>query len=281
MISTCYLGACELGAIFCEASGITCCFFNIIYLAFAQNRRDSIEDIFTMNDGKKSSLAKNPVYHITKDPERTYKRLKFSLRKERATICYKDGHADVECLFTLIDLSENGTGVFTSNLLPKGALVMIRVDSPMKLMVPGMVVWSVPVSSGIANRKFPYRSGILFQFEKEEEKQSVRSFLERASDGNWKVDPPPAVNPDPIATPAPTTTGVPEGALTAPAVVSPETPAAANTPIAPVENAPLATPVSAPAPIRPPGLDGAVVANVPTADPVTTTQSEDPDKKAA
>ena len=102
-----------------------------------------------MADNKKSSITGKSTAHLLniKQPSRVAKRLKLNFRRTHATVHLLKTGKTVDAAMGLIDISETGTGIFTSELLLKGAAVEICVTEPRLVKVKGLVAWSVPVRS--------------------------------------------------------------------------------------------------------------------------------------
>jgi hypothetical protein len=81
----------------------------------------------------------------------------------------------------LVDLSETGAGFFTAELLPKGVAVEVTITQPLVLKIRAIVAWSVPIQSGVAGTRYPCRSGLQFIFDNEDQRNSVKDFIEKCS----------------------------------------------------------------------------------------------------
>jgi hypothetical protein len=135
-----------------------------------------------MADNKKSSISRRSTCYLLnlKAPEKTAKRLKLSFQRTAASVKLVKSDRDVDAAIGFLDVSETGAGVFTPELLHKGAVVELTITEPAHMRVRGIVAWSIPVTSGIHAGKFRCRSGIQFVFENEAQAQSLRDFATRA-----------------------------------------------------------------------------------------------------
>jgi hypothetical protein len=205
-----------------------------------------------MADGKKSSISRRSGCYLLnlKTPDKTAKRLKLSFQRTLATVTLLKIDRRIEASLGFVDVSETGAGVFTPELLYKGAQVELSVTDPIVLKVRGIVAWSIPVKSSIHGAKFGCRSGIQFVFDNEAEAQNVREFVRKSV-----LDPLDKFRADPaaaIAAVAPPASATPVEAPTSPApadaavAVAPVTPTDLSASPAPV--VPLAGPVPEAAP---------------------------------
>jgi hypothetical protein len=200
-----------------------------------------------MADNKKSSISRRSTCYLLnlKAPDKTARRLKLSFQRTAAYVKLVKSDREVDAAIGFLDVSETGAGVFTPELLHKGAVVELSITEPAPMKVRGIVAWSIPVTSGIHAGKFRCRSGIQFVFENEAQAQSLRDFVARAA-----LDPienirnaKPAISTVEAAAMAsmagavdPTSAAPMESTLAvAPPVV--EAPAAVETPDVPVEPA--------------------------------------------
>ena len=155
-----------------------------------------------MADSKKSSIGGKTTCHLVniKQPDRVAKRLKLSFQRTRATITLLKTNRAVECSLSLLDVSEVGLGAFTAELLLKGSTIEFCLTEPHLLKIKALVAWSIPVSSGVQNRQFGFRSGLQFLFENEMQRSALQDFIQKVNtDPLELVKNPPAV---PV-TPAP------------------------------------------------------------------------------
>jgi hypothetical protein len=195
-----------------------------------------------MADTKKSSIGGRNTCHLLniKKPDHTAKRLKMSFQRTNATVSSQhNGGKQVSASMTLIDISESGVGLFTEKLLPKGTTVQLSVTEPRALHVSAVVAWSVPVNSGIMQRKFPFRAGLQFLYESDVQRAAVIEFIQQIDTRLGHVAPAAAA---PAPTPAPhfTSEDPPVAADAAAAPVATATPAEAAPTAAPVAEAPAA-----------------------------------------
>lgn len=135
-----------------------------------------------MADNKKSSISKRSSCYLLnlKQPDKTAKRLKLSFQRTAASVKLVKADREVDAAIGFLDVSETGAGIFTPELLHKGALVELSITEPATMRVRGIVAWSIPVTSGIHQGKFRCRSGIQFVFESEAQAQSLRDFVAKA-----------------------------------------------------------------------------------------------------
>jgi hypothetical protein len=131
-------------------------------------------------DNKKSSISTKSTCHLLniKQPTRVNKRIKLSFRRTNATVNILKTGKSVVASMGLIDLSESGAGLFTNELLLKGSTVEVCITEPRLLKVKGVVAWSVPVQSGVHNRKYGFRSGMQFVFENEMQRAAVLEYIQ-------------------------------------------------------------------------------------------------------
>jgi hypothetical protein len=205
-----------------------------------------------MADAKKSSIGGKTTCHLVniKHPDKVAKRMKLSFARTRATVTVLRADRTVNASLSFLDLSENGTGLFTSELLLKGSTVELCITEPHLLRVRAVVAWSIPKHSGLHIQAFGFRSGLQFMCENEVQRTAIAEFIRKVN-----TDPIEAMRASANATPS---TG---GAIEMPAT-APE--AAAGEAGAPVEAAPEGTPVEASAAVTPPEGE-AVVAAAPEA----------------
>jgi PilZ domain len=211
-----------------------------------------------MNDGKKSSIKKGSSCYLlnVKQPDRTAKRLKLGFRAVTGTVFLPKSQRSLEASVGLLDISETGAGIYTGELLRKGAPIEITLTEPFPLKVSGMVIWSIPVTSSVHNARFRCRSGVKFLFPNENSQAAVADFIEKIS-----IDPVEALknalNAPPVVMP-PMPGGSPSAALAA----ASEADAASAAQEAPAPEAPAAD------------ASAAVVADAPVADAPVTPAAE-------
>lgn len=135
-----------------------------------------------MADNKKSSISKRSSCYLLnlKQPDKTARRLKLSFQRTAATVVVLKADRHVEASVGFLDVSETGAGIYTPELLHKGAHVELSITEPAPLRVRGIVAWSIPVTSGIFGGKFRCRSGIQFVLDGEEQTKSVQEFVRKA-----------------------------------------------------------------------------------------------------
>lgn len=134
-----------------------------------------------MAENKKSSINNKSTCHLLniKQPERVANRLKFTFQRTSAVISLLKLDKNVEASISMVDISEAGAGVFTSELLLKGSTVELCLTEPRILKVKCLVAWSVPVQSGIHNKRYPFRSGLQFVFQNEMQRSAVMEFIQK------------------------------------------------------------------------------------------------------
>lgn len=134
-----------------------------------------------MAENKKSSINNKSTCHLLniKQPERVANRLKFTFQRTTAVISLLKLDKNVEASISMVDISEAGAGVFTSELLLKGSTVELCLTEPRILKVKCLVAWSVPVQSGIHNKRHPFRSGLQFVFQNEMQRSAVMEFIQK------------------------------------------------------------------------------------------------------
>ncbi|MGZ3650096.1 MAG: PilZ domain-containing protein [Bdellovibrionota bacterium] len=232
-----------------------------------------------MADNKKSSISKRSSCYLLnlKQPDKTARRLKLSFQRTSASVVILKADRHVEASVGFLDVSETGAGIFTPELLHKGALVELCITEPAVMKVRGIVAWSIPVTSGIHAGKFRCRSGIQFVFDGESQKVALLEFVRKAG-----LDPIENIRSSMAAAPAPAPVAeVPSVTEAAPA--APETkaaegaanpPAAEVTPVAAVE---VATPPADAAPLA----EAVSVQEVSATEDASTPESSDGGQKAA
>lgn len=134
-----------------------------------------------MAENKKSSINNKSTCHLLniKQPERVANRLKFTFQRTSAVISLLKLDKNVEASISMVDISEAGAGVFTSELLLKGSTVELCLTEPRILKVKCLVAWSIPVQSGIHNKRYPFRSGLQFVFQNEMQRSAVMEFIQK------------------------------------------------------------------------------------------------------
>ncbi len=232
-----------------------------------------------MAENKKSSINTKSTCHLIniKQPDRVANRLKFSFKRASALISVLKLNKNVEASISMVDISEAGAGVFCSELLLKGSTVELCLIEPRILKVKCFVAWSVPVQSGIHNKRYPFRAGLQFVFQNEMQRVALLEFIQKINTDpleNLKSSggtEPPVSNADPIAPAAPVQALVAEAATPeanpVPANTDAAPPAAAEVSAAPAENA--VAPEAAPAPSAAPADPAAAVKETPTTPPGT------------
>ncbi len=177
-----------------------------------------------------------------KRPEKTAKRLKLSFQRATAAVVITKASRTVEATVGLLDVSESGAGVFTTELLHKGSMIELRISEPSPVSARGIVAWSVPMAgSGLQEGKFNCRSGIQFVFTGDAQRASVVEFVTKV--GMDPIENLKAVEAANQANAIATAfTSVPESGAVAPAEVIPVQPAVAGSEALPVisESAPVA-----------------------------------------
>ncbi len=134
-----------------------------------------------MAENKKSSISTKSTCHLLniKQPERVANRLKFTFQRTAAVISLLKMDKNVQASISMVDISEAGAGVFTSELLLKGSTVELCLTEPRILKVKCLVAWSIPVQSGINNKRYPFRSGLQFVFQNEMQRTAVIEFIQK------------------------------------------------------------------------------------------------------
>lgn len=211
-----------------------------------------------MSDNKKSSIAKTSSCHLlnVKQPDRAFKRLKLSFRRTTASMNILRVNRKVEVSLGLIDVSQEGAGVFVGEMITKGTAVELCVTDPYLLKVKAIVAWCVPIQSRVASGKYSFRAGMQFQVENEMQKTAIKEFMEKVASGARVSDAPPAdlsgphihpENANPLPADPAALLATPEAPVVAPvAAEGAAAPAAEATPAAaPSEaTAPAAAPVA-------------------------------------
>jgi hypothetical protein len=223
-----------------------------------------------MADNKKSSISKRSSCYLLnlKQPDKTARRLKLSLQRTSATVTVLKAERAVPASVGFLDVSETGAGIFTPELLHKGAHVELSITEPAALKVQGIVAWSIPVTSGIHGGTFRCRSGIQFVLEGESQIQAVQEFVRKAGQDpieNFKAAMAEKLAAQAAATPpaAPAEAGA--------------APMAADAPVAPAADAPAADVPAADAPVAPVEAVPAPVAEAPAADAPVAEAAPAPD----
>lgn len=84
----------------------------------------------------------------------------------------------------LNDLSPHGLEIFSPQALTPGNEVEITLEHPKLLFVKARVLFSDHYNSSsrvISQQPYPYRVGIVFLFQSEQEEKDVREFLEKTA----------------------------------------------------------------------------------------------------
>jgi len=136
-----------------------------------------------MADAKKSSIGGKTTCHLVniKQPDRVFKKLKLSFARTRATVTMLKANRSVEASLSFLDLSESGTGLFTSELLLKGSTVELCITEPHLLRVRAVVAWSIPKTSGLHLQPFGFRSGFQFVAENEVQRVAIAEFIRKVN----------------------------------------------------------------------------------------------------
>ncbi|RZA08640.1 MAG: hypothetical protein EOP11_04260 [Proteobacteria bacterium] len=152
-----------------------------------------------MADSKKSSIGGKTTCHLVniKHPDRVAKRMKLSFARTRASITVLKADRTVEASISFMDLSESGTGLFTSELLLKGSTVELCITEPHLLRVRAVVAWSIPKASGLNVQAYGFRSGLQFVCENEVQRVAIAEFIRKVN-----TDPIEAMRSSANATPA-------------------------------------------------------------------------------
>jgi hypothetical protein len=132
-------------------------------------------------ENKKSSINTKSTCHLLniKQPDRVANRLKFSFQRTSALISVLKLNKNVQASISMVDISEAGAGVFCSELLLKGSTVELCLTEPRILKVKCLVAWSVPVQSGIHNKRYPFRAGLQFVFQNEIQRTALLEFIKK------------------------------------------------------------------------------------------------------
>lgn len=94
-----------------------------------------------------------------------------------------DGLSRVRVL--LNDLSVQGLEVFSPQALTPGTEIRVTIEQPRMLFVKARVLFSDHYNCSrrvISQQPYPYRVGIVFVFQSEQEERAVREFLENATE---------------------------------------------------------------------------------------------------
>lgn len=224
-----------------------------------------------MSDTKKSSIAKTSSCHLlnVKQPDRAFKRLKLSFRRTSAFVNILRLNRKVEVSLGLIDVSQEGAGVFVGEMITKGTTVELCVTDPYLLKVKAVVAWCVPIQSRVASGKYSFRAGMQFQIENEMQKTAIKEFMDKVATGAKASDAVPAEVNGPHIHPENALPADPAALLASPAAPAPL-----------AEGAPAADAVPPVAEAAAPAAPETPVAEAPAAEPALAGES-DPGSKAA
>ena len=134
-----------------------------------------------MSEAKKSSLVKKSTCYLLniKTPDRTAKRLKMKFQSTAADLTLIKSGKVIGANLALTDISETGVGFFCEGLIPKGALAKFRIWEPTPIELIGVIRWSVPLGSGLIQKRYPFRSGMMFLISEEKQKIALVNYLKR------------------------------------------------------------------------------------------------------
>lgn len=125
-----------------------------------------------------SNTAKSTAHLLNiKKPGEVKKRLKLAFQRVPAKMNLVRNQETFHIALALVDVSETGAGFFLSRMVNKGSLVEFEITDPRPMKVKGLVAWCVPMNSGMHVLKHPFRAGIQFVFDSEEERTKVASFV--------------------------------------------------------------------------------------------------------
>ena len=134
-------------------------------------------------NAKKSSIGGKSTAHLVniKKPKEVRKRLKLVFQRVPAKLTLQKGKEPVKVSLALVDISETGAGFFTSRMLTKGAAVELTILEPKPMTVRGLVIWCTPMQSGMHVLKYPFRAGVQFSFDSEEERTRLKEYIKALS----------------------------------------------------------------------------------------------------
>ncbi len=135
------------------------------------------------DSAKKSSIGGKSTAHLVniKKPKEVRKRLKLVFQRVPAKLTLQKGKEPVNVSLALVDISETGAGFFTSRMLAKGAAVELAILEPKPMTVKGLVIWCTPMQSGMHVLKYPFRAGVQFSFDSEEERAKLMEYIKALS----------------------------------------------------------------------------------------------------
>lgn len=84
----------------------------------------------------------------------------------------------------LNDVTLSGAGIYTPRLLNKGQEVILTFQNPFNCSLRGRVIWSQEFnvnSHVISNQAYPYRAGIEFSLQSDEDQTNVERLCEEIS----------------------------------------------------------------------------------------------------
>ncbi len=127
-----------------------------------------------------SNTAKSTAHLLNiKKPGEVKKRLKLAFQRVPAKMNLVRNQETLHIALALVDVSETGAGFFLSRMVNKGSLVEFEITDPRPMKVKGLVAWCVPMNSGMHVLKHPFRAGVQFVFDSEEERAKVASFVQQ------------------------------------------------------------------------------------------------------
>ncbi|NUM89251.1 MAG: PilZ domain-containing protein [Bdellovibrionales bacterium] len=130
---------------------------------------------------KRTSTGNKSTAHLLniKKPTEVKKRLKIAFQRVPAKMHLVRHQETLHISLALVDISDTGAGFFLSRMVSKGALVEFEITDPRPMKVKGLVAWCVPMNSGMHVLKHPFRAGIQFVFDSEEERARVAAFIQQ------------------------------------------------------------------------------------------------------
>jgi Tfp pilus assembly protein PilZ len=108
-------------------------------------------------------------------------RVHIPMQKVQAEIQVDSSKEVVPAKVLLNDLSLTGVGLFTEAPLPISDYVSLVIEYPRHLYVKGKVIWCTPYTFDtkiITQEHYPYRAGIKFIFDNEQEQKNVQEYIE-------------------------------------------------------------------------------------------------------
>ena len=128
--------------------------------------------------GKSSKVTTTAHLVNIKNPKEVAKRLKLSFVRTKAKIKIARSQREVDSDIILIDISAAGVGAYITKSIANGSVVEIHITEPKELVAKGIIAWCTPANTLLdsSTARNPFRCGIRFTAQTEEEKNAVESY---------------------------------------------------------------------------------------------------------